>query len=81
MSMAHTTFVLDKEKYLKIAKTQNFEAALTQLHLDTNAWEIEAFEGEKGYQPDLWKALEEVRSFSRSLWDMSAVKGLGPYKK
>ncbi len=79
--MGLSEFNFDKEKYLKIMKSQGVQAALTALHKDTNKWEIYSFEGEKGYQPKIWQELEKVREFSRSLWDMSAVQGLGPYKK
>lgn len=69
--MAITSFAsFNKEKYLSILKREGATAALTQLHMDTIKWEIEAFEGAKGYQPDLWSALEEVRVFSRELWDL-----------
>ncbi len=65
----------DREKYLQIAKTQSPQKAITQLHLDTERWEWESFEGEAGYQPAQFEALKSVREFSRELWDMAT---LGP---
>jgi hypothetical protein len=58
-----------KQKYLDIARTQGAQAALTQLHLDTNGWEFDTFEGREGWKPDQWQRLEEVRAFSRELWE------------
>jgi uncharacterized protein YecA (UPF0149 family) len=62
---------LNKEMYIQIARTQGVNAALTALHLDTERWEYEAFEGDKGWQPELWKDLNEVREFSRKLWQIA----------
>lgn len=64
-------FKLDKEKYLTLLRTQGVNAAITQLHRDTERWEYNTFEGEKGWSPDDWEALKEVRVFSRQLWDES----------
>lgn len=61
---------LDKEKYLRIAKTEGVQVALTQLHRDTIGWENETFEGASGYQPEMFKDLMDVRAFSRELWEM-----------
>lgn len=63
---------LDREKYLRILKTNGYSAALTQLHLDKNEMEIETFEGQDGYQRDMWNYLQEVRDFSLELWDLSS---------
>lgn len=63
--------MFDREKYLAIVRSQGVEAALTQLHRDTTQWEVEAFEGPKGWQPDLWKKLQDVRDFSRELWELA----------
>lgn len=65
------TFTLDKEKYIAIARSEGVQAALTALHQDSNLWEIETFEGEKGYQPQMFQDMIEVRNFSRELWDLS----------
>ena len=65
------TFTFDKEKYIEILKAEGAPAALTQLQKDTIHWEIESFEGPKGYQPELWKSLAEVRSFARELWQLA----------
>lgn len=61
----------DREKYIRIMKASGVSAALTQLHHDTIQWEYQAYEGEKGYQPEMWKELHEVRAFSRELWEMA----------
>ncbi len=64
-----------KDKYRQLAKTQGPEAALTELHRETNIWEIETFEGPVGYQPARVAELEEVRKFSRELWEISLRAG------
>jgi hypothetical protein len=61
----------NKEKYLQIAKSESPQAALTQLHRDTERWEYQTFEGNAGYQPQMWEELREVRKFSRELWEMA----------
>ncbi len=65
------TFKLDKEKYLKLLKSQGIETALTTLHLDMNEWEFETFEGQAGYQPQAWESLTAIRAFSRELWQIA----------
>ena len=62
-----------KEKYLEMAKTDGLQNAVTQLHHDL--WEIEkeCFETDAGFQPELWKKLNELRLFSRELWDLKLV--------
>lgn len=76
--------ILDKDKYLKILRTQGYDSALTALHRDTEVMEFEVFEGEKGYQRPYWDRVEEVREFSRELWrlanDRTATQGLGSTK-
>ncbi len=62
---------LDREKYIRIAKTQGLSAAVTALHKEMGAVEYETFEGKDGYQPKLWEELEEIRTFSRELWDIA----------
>ena len=70
--------ILNKEKYLRIARDRGVHAALTELHRDTNEWELETFEGEKGWQPQLWESLKSVRDFSRELWDKASLGELKP---
>ncbi len=60
-----------KDKYLQILKSEGISKALTQLQKDTDAWELESFEGDQGYQPEMWKQLEFVRTFSRELWELA----------
>lgn len=66
-----STFTFNKEKYLQLAQAEGIQAALTLLHHDTNSWEIQAFEGESGYQPDMWKEIEKARECSRELWEVA----------
>jgi hypothetical protein len=66
-----TSFYFDREKYIRILKAEGISSALTQLHHDTTEWEHESYEGRKGYQPEMWEALEGVRKFSRELWDLA----------
>lgn len=61
----------DKDKYIRIAKTEGVNAALTALHRDTTGWEYETFEGQAGYQPEMFKKLIDVRAFSRELWELA----------
>lgn len=61
----------DREKYIRIAKTEGAEKALTALHRDVEKMEKTTFEGEKGWQPEDWQALHGVRDFSRELWDLA----------
>lgn len=72
--LAHVTnagmsLPFDKEKYLKIARSEGVNAALTQLHKDTTHWEVETFEGPAGWQPKQWDEISAVRTFSRELWE------------
>lgn len=61
----------DREKYLRILKTDGPNAALTLLHAEMGEWEKDTFEGEKGYQPEMWKDLAEARQLSRELWELA----------
>lgn len=58
-----------KSKYLEMAKTEGMQAAVNQLHHDLWEMEKECFDSPEGYQPNLWKTLNEMRIFSRELWD------------
>jgi len=60
---------IDKEKYRRIAQSQGAQAALTVMHHDQAVFEFQTFEGEKGYQPEMWNDLAEMREFQRELWD------------
>ena len=59
-----------KEKYLEIASTQGAQNAVNELHKDLWVLEQECFDSPDGYQPELWKQLNELRLFSRELWDL-----------
>jgi hypothetical protein len=65
------TIQFDREKYIHIMRSEGIAKALTTLHLDTERWEMDTFEGEKGYEPEMWKDLLVIRDFSRELWDMA----------
>jgi hypothetical protein len=67
-------FKLNRDYYLNLVQEKGISAAITALHSDTREIEHESFEGTKGYQPDLIAYLEEVRTFSRELWNI-------PYQK
>ena len=56
-------------------------AAVTALHRDTNVWEIETFEGDQGYSPEMWNQLLEIREFSRELWEIALGKSYVPPKE
>lgn len=60
----------DREKYLKIAKSAGISAAITALHLEMEALEMECFEGKNGYRPDLYEDIKTFRNFSRELWEL-----------
>jgi hypothetical protein len=66
---------LDKDKYLQILRATGVDAALTQLHHDTENWEVETFEGQEGYQPKMFTELNSVREFSRELWAIALREG------
>ena len=59
-----------KDRYFELAKAQGLQNAVQQLHHDL--WEIEqeCFDTPNGYQPEMWKTLNEMRLFSRELWDL-----------
>jgi len=59
----------NRNKYLDIAKTTGYSAAVTALHQDLQAWENDTFESQEGYNPEKWAELEVIRSFSRELWE------------
>ena len=61
---------LDREKYLKIARTEGLNKALTALHHEMISIEWDGFEGIQGYQPDQWQGITEWRDFSEELWEM-----------
>jgi hypothetical protein len=62
---------LDRAKYLEILKTEGLPAALTALHRDSEILEFQTFEGEGGFKPEMYRFLEDVRTFSRELWRVS----------
>jgi hypothetical protein len=66
--MEQTEFL--KEKYLQLAQAEGLQNAVNQLHHDL--WNLEqiCFDSPDGYQPEVWKTLNEMRIFSRELWDL-----------
>ena len=64
---------VDKEKYLDIAKQQGLQTAVNLLHHELWQLEQECFDTPNGYQPEVWKKLNELRLFSRELWDLKLV--------
>lgn len=67
---------IDKDFYINLAQKNGASAAITQLHKETEKLENESFEGTKGYQPELVAYLNEVREFSRELWQLSLEKNI-----
>lgn len=62
-------YKIDKEKYYQILRTDGLSAAITALHQDKNQYEYETFEGNEGYQREMWNYLQEICDFSRELWN------------
>lgn len=60
-----------KDKYVRILRSSGIDTALTILHQDIRNWEYQSFEGENGYQPAMIQELDEVREFSRELWQIA----------
>ena len=63
-------FDFDRQKYLDMAQSQGLQIAVNQLHHDLWEVEKECFETPNGYQPEVWKTLNQMRLFSRELWDL-----------
>jgi len=70
-SISNEPVDLMKAKYLEMAKSQGYQAAVNQLHQDLWEMEKECFDSPEGYRPNLWKNLNEMRLFSRELWDLN----------
>jgi len=62
--------MLDREKYIGIYRSQGLSAALTALHVDKEQLEFTTFEGEKGYQPEVWNVVQAACDLSRELWNL-----------
>lgn len=60
----------DKERYYQHAKNHGLQDAVNKLHHDLWEVEQECFDTPNGYQPDMWRTLNEMRLFSRELWDL-----------
>lgn len=71
----------DHEHYLTIAKNKSYREAIHQLHQDLWKLEQKCFDGDDGYQPELWKKLNEMRLFSRDLWDLEKQNPTLPPEK
>jgi hypothetical protein len=61
---------LDREKYIQIYRSQGLSAALTALHQDKERLEFVTFEGEQGYQPEVWTTVQQACDLSRELWNL-----------
>lgn len=59
-----------RDRYFDLAKAQGLQNAVQQLHHDLWEVEQECFDTPNGYQPEMWKTLNEMRLFSRELWDL-----------
>jgi hypothetical protein len=71
-NQAHLQEILpfNKDRYFEMAKVQGLTEAVNRLHHDLWEVERECFDTPDGYQPDLWKTLNQMRLFSRELWDL-----------
>jgi hypothetical protein len=65
----------DKQKYYRLLESEGVNAALTALHKEMWELEFETFEGNKGYQPQLFETLKKYREFSLELWDTKLAPG------
>ncbi len=61
---------LNRQKYLDIVQTQGIPAALTALHRDMAVVEYQAFEGNRKAEPEMLAQLNEMRDFSREIWEL-----------
>lgn len=59
-----------KQKYLDLVKSEGLQIAVNTLHHDLWLLEQECFDSPDGYQADMWQHLNELRLFSRELWDL-----------
>ena len=59
---------VNREKYFNILKNDGLTAALTELHHEIKELEEECFEGEDGWDPQLWEDIKHFRAFSEELW-------------
>jgi hypothetical protein len=66
----------ERDKYLRILRSQGVNEALTVLHRDIERWEFDTFETPEGYQPEMFTDLIEVRQFSRELWRIALEEGI-----
>ncbi len=60
-----------KEKYLELAKRAGVQSAVQALHHELWTLEQECFDTPEGYRPEIWAKLNELRLFSRELWDLN----------
>ena len=67
-SVEFDSLSFEREKYIRIAKEEGAQVAITRLHHDLEKIEQECFEGRDGYNPKVWEQLKEFRNFSRELW-------------
>lgn len=60
----------NRDRYFEIAKSAGLTEAVNRLHHDLWELEKECFDTPNGYEPELWKTLNQMRLFSRELWDL-----------
>jgi hypothetical protein len=61
----------NRQTYLDLAKAQGIERAVNQLHQDLWQVELVVFDTPEGFQAGMWDTLNEMRIFSRELWDLN----------
>lgn len=66
---------LNRQKYLDIVQAQGISAALTTLHRDMAIVEYQAFEGNRKAEPEMLAQLNEMRDFSREIWEIDLRRG------
>ena len=67
----------DRQKYLNLLKTEGYPKALTVLHKDMEAVEYQSFEGDMKHEDELHARHDEMRAFSRQLWQLALEKPNG----
>jgi hypothetical protein len=60
-----------KTKLINMAKAKGPQTAVNHLHHQLWVMEQECFDTPEGYRPEVWKQLNEMRLFSRELWDLN----------
>lgn len=60
---------VDRDHWFQVAEKSGLSAALTRLEATIQEYEKNAFEGEKGFDPELYEGIKALRTLSRDLWE------------